>query len=497
MENLIPLFVIASLGSAFLISLLGRKISWITKILSFISSSFLVFLSVVSIWVINSKEMIVYKIGGWKPPIGICMVLDGLSAYMLLIVNIISFLVIIYSYNYIKKYTASYKYYTLFYLMLAGMNGVILTGDLFNMFVYLEVAAVSSYALVAFGTGKEELEASFKYMVMGTVASAFILLGIAITYSYTSTLNLADIGRIVSQNNNSILLVFVSVIFIMGFGLKAALVPIHWWLPDAHPSAPAPISAMLSGVLIKALGIYAIIRLFYNVFGLSPTFKTLFMMLGLLSMAVGALLAMGQNDIKRLLAYSSISQIGFIIFGFSINTYLGITGALLHVFNHAFFKSLLFLNSGAIEYRTHSRNLDEIGGIFKKMPLTGATSFIASMSLSGIPPFAGFWSKIIIIIAAVQAEHYIGALIAAILSIITIGYVLKIQSITFKETLVKSFESIKEVPFGMKFAMIVLSIVSLFGGLMLIPSISDLILDNASNAVILGKEYINLVLGSV
>ena len=187
--------------------------------------------------------------------------------------------------------------------MLAGMHGVIMTGDLFNLFVFLEIASIASYALVAFGTEAEELEASFKYAIMGSVASSFILLAIALTYGYTSTLNLADISLVLSQKGGGFLITFVSVLFLVGFGLKAALVPFHAWLPDAHPSAPAPISAMLSGVLIKTLGIYAIIRIFFNVFGTAHTpILSILMFLGVLSMLVGVILALSQWDFKRLLA---------------------------------------------------------------------------------------------------------------------------------------------------------------------------------------------------
>ena len=184
---------------------------------------------------------------------------------MLLVVNLVAFLVAFYSISYMEKFTDKPRFYCLFLLMVAGMNGVILSGDMFNIYVFLEIAAISSYALVAFGTEKDELEAAFKYQVLGTVASCMILLGIAILYSLTGTLNMADIANVLAKNPSPNILIMVTGLFIMGFGLKAALVPFHAWLPDAHPSAPAPVSAMLSGVLIKALGIYAMIRILFNI----------------------------------------------------------------------------------------------------------------------------------------------------------------------------------------------------------------------------------------
>src|SRR4030042_532711 len=255
---ILPFFVIIPLGAAFLISLFGKKIKNFGDLFANLGTLSLLVFSLYSISKVFTNKILVYKVGGWMPPLGISMVLDGLSSFMLVTVNLVSFLVTIYSISYMEKYTDKYRFYTLFMLMLAGMNGIIITGDLFNLFVFLEIASIASYALVAFGTEAEELEASFKYAVMGSVASSFVLLGIALLYGYTSTLNMADMALVLSQKGTAKVVSLVSVFFLMGFGLKSALVPFHAWLPDAHPAAPAPISAMLSGVLIKVLGGYAI-----------------------------------------------------------------------------------------------------------------------------------------------------------------------------------------------------------------------------------------------
>ncbi len=497
--HIIPLFVAIPLGSAFLVSLLGKRVKRFSDSLSNLATFSLFFISLVSIFLVRTQGILVYKVGGWIPPIGISMVMDGLTSFMLVTVNLIAFLVTIYSISYMEKYTAKDKFYTLFLLMLAGMNGVIITGDMFNLFVFLEIAAISSYALVAFGTEHEELEASFKYAVMGCLASSFILLGIALLYSFTSTLNMADISRTLTERGDNKIIFFVSTLFLMGFGLKAALVPFHWWLPDAHPSAPAPISAMLSGVLIKVLGIYALVRVLFNVLGLGEMKSILYilMILGTISMVVGALLALGQKDFKRLLAYSSISQIGYIIFAFGLGTPLGFLGALFHLFNHSTFKSLLFLNSGAVVYATENRDLEKMGGLSQKMPVTGTTSLIASMSISGIPPFSGFWSKLIIIIAALQARQFVLAFIAILVSIITLAYYLKVQKFAFFGKLRKKWEGVKEVPFPMKLSMVILSIICLVGGVLLIPGISEVFLETARDALLAGKEYAALVFGAL
>ena len=235
----------------------------------------------------------------------------------------------------------------------------------------------------------------------------------------------------------------VQILMLSGFGLKAAIIPFHAWLPDAHSSAPSPISAMLSGVLIKAVGIYVIIRLFFNMFAISEGMAVLITTLGTLSMVIGVFLAIGQWDIKRLLAYHSISQMGYVVLSVGIGMILisrgtrnevaalAIAGGIFHLINHAAFKGLLFLNAGAIEYTIGTRDLQEMGGLAKHMPATSATSFVASMSISGIPPFNGFFSKLIIIIAAIMAKFYLLALLAVIVSIITLASFLKFQRYAF------------------------------------------------------------------
>lgn len=493
--NLLPLFIAIPLGSAFLISLIRNR--RFADAFANLSTLTLFALSIYAIWLLKSNGVIAYKVGGWVPPFGISLVFDGLSCLLLVTVNLVSFLASLYSINYMEKYTAKEKFYPLFMLMLAGMNGVVLTGDMFNLFVFLEIAAVASYALVAFGVESEELEASFKYMVLGSVASAFILLGIAFLYSYTSSLNMADISGILLTKGSSHIISYVGVLFIMGFGLKAAIVPFHAWLPDAHPSAPAPISAMLSGVLIKALGVYAILRIFYSVLGVDQTFLTVLAALGALSMVVGVFLAIGQWDFKRLLAYHSISQIGYVILGIGLGTPLGILGGLFHLFNHSVFKSLLFLNSGAVVYSTGTRDLQKMGGLREEMPVTGSTSMIASMSIAGVPPFNGFWSKLIIIIACVQAGHMVYAVLAVIVSLLTLASFMKVQRYAFYGEKRDSSRTVKEVPFFMKASMIILSIVCIAGGILLIPILKDNLLTPAQNVLASGTDYARAVMESL
>jgi len=497
--SLLPLFVIVPLGAAFLTPIFSKFLKGFPDWLGNLTSLFLMGLS---LWCLQfSTETIVYYAGGWEPvegiPVGIAMVMDGLAVLMLIIINVVAFLVTLYSVTFLKNYTDRGKYYTLFLLMLAGLNGVVLSGDMFNLFVFLEIAAIATYALVAFGVEAESLEASFKYQVLGGMASITILLGIAFFYYLTGTLNMADASRILADLGPNPAVTFMGILFLVGFSLKAGLMPFHAWLPDAYPSAPAPISAMLAGVGSKVLGVYALIRIFFNVFGLAamPSILTIFLVLGTLSMVVGAFIALGQNDFKRLLAYSSISQIGYCIFAFGLGTPLGILGGLFHLLNHSVFKSLLFFNAGSVVHATGKRDLKSMGGLSQQMRVTGTTSLIGSLSVSGIPPLGGFWSKLIIILAAVESGHHILAGVAILASIVTLAYYMKVQKLAFFGALGSAFGKVKEVPAFMCISMVVLAVLSLGLGFLLLPQLREVVLDPAVKVVEQGIGYAKMVLG--
>jgi multicomponent Na+:H+ antiporter subunit D len=511
MNHLLPLFVVIPLTATFLIMIFGRFIRDFNKYFASLVLLALVVMSFYSLLNINGN-LSLYKVGGWEPvnkiPIGIYMMMDGFSALIVCIINLIGFLAVFYSISYIKRYTSENYYYALFCLLIGGMNGVVLSGDLFNIFVFLEISVISSYALVAFGVEKNELEASFKYQILGGLASFLILFGIGFIYWKTKTLNIADIRAAFSSGYDKTYYLFVQLLILSGFGLKAAIIPFHAWLPDAHSSAPSPISAMLSGVFIKAVGIYVIIRLFFNMFVISEGMAILITTLGTLSMVIGVFLAIGQWDIKRLLAYHSISQMGYVVMSAGIGMILvsrglkpevaslAITGGIFHLINHAAFKGLLFLNAGAIEYTTGTRDLKEMGGLAKQMPLTSATSFVASMSISGIPPFNGFFSKLIIIIAAVMARFYLLAALAVIVSIITLASFLKFQRYAFyNKTENTKTAGLKEVPFPMVFSMIVLGALCLLLSLLVFPSIREAVLAPAVDILTDPLKYSTTILG--
>lgn len=499
MQGYYPLFTAIPLATAFF-SLLVAKISRkAADYFAFIASGVLAVMAIKMLF----EPPFMYKVGGWLPPWGIMLVSDGLSSLMLVVINVIGFLAIVFSIKYMTTYTAKPKYYSLFLLMIAGMNGVVITGDMFNLYVFLEIASIASYALVGFGCEKEELEASFKYLILGGVASTAVLFGVGFLYSLTGTLNMPDLAQQLELVGINRAVAFVIALFIMGFGLKASSVPFHAWLPDAHPSAPAPISAMLSGVLIKALGIYTITRIMFHVIGQNVMVSSILMFLGALSMVVAGLLAIGQSDFKRMLAYSSISQIGYILIGLGLAlnpnvsvavAALGLIGALFHLVNHAVFKSLLFLCSGAVEYRTGTRDLGKLGGLIRKMPVTSATCAIGSLSIAGIPPLNGFWSKLIIIIALLRGGYMIYGTIAVAVGFITLVYFIKLQREALFGTLPQVLREVREAPFAMTLPLVILAALCVALGVAY-PFVDHQLLQAAKDTLLDKMAFMNLLMG--
>lgn len=505
---MIALYIIVPLGTAFITVILGK---WLPTLGKYLVNLALLFLTGLTFYlIIYAPQTLVYRVGGFADvtniPIAIFLVVDGFTKILLLIIALVGLLVAIYSISYTKQYTGEEKFYTLFSLMLAGMFGVVIAGDIFNLYVFLEIASIASYALVAFGIEKQQLEATFKYQVLGGVSSLLILTAIGFIYWATGTLNLADIANQLPADKTFSL--FVSILLIGGFGLKAAMFPFHSWLPDAHSSAPSPISAMLSGVLIKAIGIYVIIRLFFNIFALNYQISMTITVLGTLSMIIGVILAVGQWDFKRLLAYHSISQMGYVILGVGIGMLvistggnikiaaLAVTGGLFHLMNHSIFKALLFLNAGSVEYETGTRDLRKMGGLGEKMPVTAGSSLVASMAISGIPPFNGFFSKVIIIIAAIQARYHWLAFFAVLVSIITLASFTKVQKYAFSGKIGSQFDKIKETPFSMAWSMTLLALLCLVMSLLIVPGAREIFLTPAVNALLETVRHSSTVLSA-
>ncbi|MBN1823267.1 MAG: hypothetical protein JW803_03000 [Endomicrobiales bacterium] len=419
---------------------------------------------------------------------------DGLSILFVLVVNSLLLLVTVFSLEYIKRRGIGVKQYFMFlFAVFAGINGTLISGDLIGIFIFVELASISSYILTAMDRKDENYEAAIKYIVFGTISSLLLLLSMAFIYSKISSLSLADISGLwtIYRNvgNMATLVVLISALCI-----KSAIVPFHFWAPDAYVSAPSPISAVFSGAINKGLGVYLLMRFSANILAFDRVIMQLLAFLGVVSIVIGVVLAIYQWNYKRLLAYHSISQLGYIFLGFSAANPVGILGALFHLVNHSIFKPLLFLTAGSIETSTGKSDLKEMGGLSKKLPVTSFSSMIASLSISGVPPFNGFWSKLLIIIACVRAEMYVYALIAAAGSILTLSSFLKVQRYAFYGFLKDENKNVTESPLSMTVPMIILAFLCVFLGILLLPGIDRSFLGLALDVIMSGKEgYCNAV----
>ena len=380
---------------------------------------------------------------------------DTISFPIALIVSFISALSCFYSIEYMKGEGGQASYYASLLLFMSGMIGVILSANLLQFYFFWELMLVPSYFLITFwGKSKKRLAIGFKYFIFTHIGSLFMLLGILSIYVFTGTFDLVELSvAAVAIPPSSILQVFA--LLLIGFSVKMAIFPVHTWLPDAHAEAPAPISAMLSGVMIKC-GAYAIARILIPAFG--PTVVTTsdaLAILGVITIIYGGLMALAQTDIKRLLAYSSISQMGYIFFGFGVGSAFGITGALFHVVNHAIAKALLFMCAGAIIHQTGTRRIPKMGGLAGKMPITCIAAFIGALSLAGTPPLGGFWSEWLIFSGGISSGKFLITFIAITSTAITAGYYLWFLWRVFFGATPKELEGTKETSWMLRIPMIV------------------------------------------
>ena len=379
------------------------------------------------------EKAIVVSTGGFPPPFCINLMVGPLGLSLAILISLVGLLISIYATGYIKT-PPTERYHALFLLLATGALGIVLTGDIFNLFVFFEVLCVASYGLTAYEKDRAGTEAAMKYLIQGTVGSTFILVAIGFLYGLFGTLNMADIAAKV-PSAEPLHLFLILAFFVVGFGVEAAIFPLNAWLPDAHSSAPSSVSAILSGIAIKT-GVYAIARVSYTLMN-AQGFLFFLSVIGVITLVAGEIAAYRQrDDIKRMLAYSSVGHIGLIVFAIGIGTYLGVFGALFHLVNHALAKCLLFLAAGYMIYRAGSKKLSDMEGLGRRMPLTAVAFTVAVFSLVGLPPFAGFMSKLSIVCAALKthrAAYLALAAVALAATVIEAGYFFRvIQSLYFK-----------------------------------------------------------------
>lgn len=389
---------------------------------------------------------------------------DHLSSIMFFCIGIVSLASLAVARYTIPEEGDRFRFVNLLILSSIGMCGIVLAQDLFSLYVFLEITAVTSFILIAFKKEMLSLEGAFKYIIVSVVATVLMLTSIALMMLVASDTSFATISEALMEARHSPIIILAVSLFICGLLIKGGLVPFHGWVPDAYTSAPAGVSVLLGGIITKACGIYTLMRLFTAVFGFTDTLRNILLVAGAVSIVVGALAALSQTDVKRLLAYSSISQVGYIVLGLGTGTPLGIAGAAFHLFNHAIFKSLLFVNAAAVERETGTTDMEKMGGLASGMPVTGVTSIIAAMSASGIPPFAGFWSKLMIVVALWQAGHIAYAAVAVLASLLTLGYLLTLQRKVFFGKIALGLEEIRESGNGIVAISVILAAITIIAG---------------------------------
>ena len=441
----------------------------------------MVFVSLVSFGIscalfnqVLAEDTITYAMGGWVAPWGIEYYIDKLTTYMLLIVNGIAVLVSLGARESVENEISSdriYLFYTAFLLNLTGLLGVIITGDAFNLFVFIEIASLSSYAIISLGKDKRCLYAAFRYLIYGTVGASFILISVGLLYVVTGTLNIADLSQQLANAENTVTITTAFVFFVIGIAIKAAIFPMHLWLPDAYTYSPSIVSTFLAGTTTKVF-IYVLIRFIYSLYGYEfsffhESFDNLLIIIACGAILYGSYRAIKQDSLKRLLAYSSIAQIGYMILGIALITELGLAASLIHIFNHAFIKVGLFLAVTAIIYSYGTDSIECLSGMAKTSPFTFVLFLISGLSIIGVPLTSGFISKWYLIKASLEAGYWglvVIIVFSSVLAIIYIGRVIEATYFKPEATNTASLNN-KKMPYLLFLSLFIFSFINIYLGI--------------------------------
>ena len=431
--------------------ILGRaRLAWAFSLLVSMLSLFMAALLLLQVY---DTGTISYALGGWDAPWGIEYRIDLLNAWLLLIVAGSSTLALLAAQTSISREIAAEKqvfFYVAWLLCLAGLLGILATGDAFNVFVFLEISSLSTYTLVSLGKDRKALWAAFRYLILGTIGATFILIGIGFMYMMTGTLNMADLAQRLPAINDSYTVVAAYAFIIVGICLKLALFPLHNWLPGAYSQAPSVVTVFLAASSTK-VAVYLLIRFTYTVFpanfraGDFPLYD-IFVALGVLAVFMASAAAIYQGNIKRAIAYSSIGQIGYMIIGLGLGTAMGLQATLLHLFNHALMKAALFMALAAMIYRVGSAQLSDMKGLGKQMPWTSMSFVLGGLSLIGVPLTVGFVSKWYLVSAAVAEGRWPIAFLVVFGSLLAIAYIWRVVETLYFQKPSETALTVKEAP---------------------------------------------------
>ena len=465
LQVVIPLLiapVIFLLNHARTAWLAGVAVSWVSLLIS-----------ILLLMQVLESGPIQYEFGGWEPPWGIAYNVDKLNAFVLLIVSGIAAVIFPFSWQSIQREIPA-KLHVLFYtaliLCFAGLLGMTITGDAFNLFVLLEISSLATYTLISLGKDRRSLTAAFQYLVMGTIGSTFILIGVGLLYMLTGTLNMADLAvRLDDLQDSSRTLQAAFAFLVVGIGLKLAMFPLHLWLPGAYSTAPSVVSAFLAATATK-VAVYALLRFLFTVFGADFTYDLmhvdyLFVPLAVISILFASLVAVFQSGLKRMLAYSSVAQIGYMLLGIGLANEHGLTATLLHLFNHALMKGALFLAVAMIFFRTGGSSMRYLAGLGQQMPWTMAAFVIGGLSLIGVPLTVGFISKWYLILASIERGWWPITAVILIASLIAVVYVWRVVEMAYFKQRPADLPAVKEAPLGLLIPTWILVLANLWFGI--------------------------------
>jgi multicomponent Na+:H+ antiporter subunit D len=431
--QLLPLPLLILLAGFVCSSLFWKSIK--TQAFIAVLATFLYLISAIVLFLeVNQNGIQVVQIGDWPAPFGITLVADMFAAIMLLISAIISFAVTLYSLQDQPVIMKRKGFFPIWLVILFGISGSFLTGDIFNLYVWFEVMLVASFVLLIIGNKKGQLEGAVKYVILSFISSGFVLMGAAILYKLTGTLNMADLSMRIAQHPNQELITVASIFFLVGFGIKAAIFPLFSWLPASYPTPPISVVGLMAGLLTK-VGVYALIRFFTLLFIQNMDFThSLLLIISGLTMFFGVLGAIAQNDIKKILSFHIVSQIGYMVMGLALFTPLAIAGSIFYIVHHILVKTNLFLIGGIIKEAKSHFLLRKLGGIYAQLPYMTVLFVISAFSLAGIPPLSGFWGKFILAKAGLEANQYIIVAVSLLVGLFTLFSMTKIWKSAFLST---------------------------------------------------------------
>lgn len=409
-----------------------------SRALAIAASWLCLYISVSLLGTVLDHGAISYALGGWAAPYGIEYRVDVVNAYVLVIVSAVAAVVMPFGRSeegLDVDPSRVHLYYAALLLCLCGLLGMAVTGDAFNIFVFLEISSLASYTLIATGKGRRALRAAYSYLVMGTIGGTFYLIGIGLLYQVTGTLNIGDLAVRLEPVMQSREVVVAFAFLVVGLGIKLALFPLHQWLPNAYTYAPAKVSAFLAATATK-VGVYVLLRVLFGIFGVAFVFgqlelHKLLVPLSLAAMFIGSIAAIAQTNIKRLLAYSSIAQIGYMTLGIAMANVSGLTGGIVHLFNHAMMKGGLFLVVACVVARTGSARIEDMAGLGKQMPVTMAAFVVGGLSLIGVPATVGFVSKWYLVQGALQRGWNWAAVLILLSSLLAVVYVWRVLEVVY------------------------------------------------------------------